>query len=590
MVRLLSSSRGPTRSHLAFLTILSLAFAAPARAQEAAELLAGVDLPADARTLLSARLDDPATLRRQGPTRIDAAERIDGTVAVIGGDVTVAGVVDGDLIVIRGNAVFEPRSAVTGDVIVVCGNASNTRAAKLDGGLTIYGPSFCGTRAAAKASTWDDDWRPRPTPQRVREAPGHATIGVRVDGNYSRVEGLPLALGPIVETSGRNPLRLEAFAVIRSDHASGLDRTGYVARLEQFLGGNRELRVGGSLRSTVDAIETHGMSDLEASLASAIFRLDPRDYFLRTGWSAFVRWTPRASPFDLSLEYRDEEHEAVDIANAWSLFDDDEPWRAQPLVAEGDLRSLTARLVFNTRDDDEHPTRGWYLDASVTRALDGSLTLPEHVAVTEFGPGVVPPTPFATDFTTATIDVRRYTRVGYHRLLGLRVLAGGTLADEPLPPQYQHAFGGVSTLPGYQHFAGDCGARSTSVRRGYSLDGRVFFPVYGCDRFALFQAEYIGDIGIDVDLFGHRRDRPSRGEWDEWWDWGLDFEPRWTLFFDAARGWSAGDIAMVPHRDTGTLLDAGAGLLFDDLGVYIAIPLEGGDRKPSVTLRLGRRF
>src|SRR5690606_38130922 len=54
---------------------------------------------------------------------------------------------------------------------------------------------------------------------------------------------------------------------------SGWTRTGlgYLARLEQFLGGEREWRVGASLRSTVDPIEDADLTELENMLPSALF-------------------------------------------------------------------------------------------------------------------------------------------------------------------------------------------------------------------------------------------------------------------------------------------------------------------------------
>lgn len=586
MVRMLSSSRGFAGRSAAVLAVIFLAFATPASAQDAGELLAGADLPADARSRLAAILDDPATTRRQGPAQIEAAERIRGNVVVVGGDVTVAGVVEGDLIVLRGNAVFEPGSAVTGDVTVVCGNVSNARAARLAGGLTIYGPSFCGMAASRKAAR-DDDWGRTARARAVRTVPpGRAYLTARVYGNYSRVEGLPLALGPVIETGGTYPFRLEALAVLRTNAGGSLDGTGYIARAEQAIGRGRQFHVGASVASTVDPIEARGMSDLEASLSSAIFRYDPRDYFLRTGWSAFVRWTPVPSPVSATLEYRDEEHRSLFVADVWSLLDDGEAWRPQPIVAEGDLRSLTARFVVDTRDDAEEPTRGWIVDASLTRSLGGSLALPEYFRANDLGlPVLVAPTPFDADFTTAILDARIYRRIGLGSLLNFRAVAGGALEDRALPPQFQSALGGIPTLPGYDQFAGDCGARSVHVGREAAQFTPAFFPAYGCDRFVLLQAEYIGDLGIDFELF--RRD----AAWEnDWIDWGWYFDPTWTIFFDVGHGWANGDLASLRREDTGILADAGVGFLIGDLGIYAALPLEGSNRKATFSLRLGRRF
>jgi hypothetical protein len=105
----------------------------------------------------------------------------------------------------------------------------------------------------------------------------------------------------------------------------------------------------------------------------------------------------------------------------------------------------------------------------------------------------------------------------------------------------------------------------------------VFFPSYGCDRFALLQAEYRG--GFDIHI----------GDDDDDWhsprfDTGID----WTLFFDVARGWALGDD--VTRTGTGMLYDAGAGVVIGGFGVYGAVPLNGDDRGLRVFVRLGPRF
>src|SRR5690606_19682750 len=116
---------------------------------------------------------------------------------------------------------------------------------------------------------------------------------------------------------------------------------------------------------------------------------------------------------------------------------------------------------------------------------------------------------FRDNFTTGRIDVRRYQTVGRNATLALRAFGAGSLREEPLPPQFQHALGGAGSLPGYSTFSIACGARDRLVRRSRDDPFQDFFGGYGCDRMALFQAEYRG--GFDLD-FGHGRD----------WHWDLD--------------------------------------------------------------------
>ncbi|MGQ0815742.1 MAG: hypothetical protein ACT4O1_15000 [Gemmatimonadota bacterium] len=138
--------------------------------------------------------------------------------------------------------------------------------------------------------------------------------------------------------------------------------------------------------------------------------------------------------------------------------------------------------------------------------------------------------------------------------MAFRIVGGGTLGDETLPPQFQHALGGAATLPGYSTFSADCGARRSVVLRG---NNDSFFPYYGCDRMALFSADYRADFA--------------------------------AVFFDAGRGWSASD-APAGAAHTATLYDAGAGILLGDVGIYGAVPLTGNDRAVKFFVRLGPRF
>lgn len=210
---------------------------------------------------------------------------------------------------------------------------------------------------------------------------------------------------------------------------------------------------------------------------------------------------------------------------------------------------------------------------------------------------MLPGAALETGFTTAVIDLRTYQRIARGALLNLRATGGGALGNDPLPPQFQYALGGPGTLSAFRAMAVDCGARAGRAR--LHADGPLFLTGYGCDRFALFQVEYIGSLDFDFDLgFGNRRDAhrarsagAARGgadtePWD--WDWDWDWDPRWAVFFDAGRGWVADGSGAV--HSTATHFEAGVGLLLDDFGVYASVPLTGNRGGVNINLRLVRRF
>ena len=113
--------------------------------------------------------------------------------------------------------------------------------------------------------------------------------------------------------------------------------------------------------------------------------------------------------------------------------------------------------------------------------------------------------------------------------------------------------------------------------------GNLFFPYYGCDRVALFSAEYRG--GFDFHWGGF-----DVWDWDDEWDWDGNADPNWIIFFDAARGWAGDEAQLRGAADTETLYDLGGGILLGDAGLYAAVPLTGENRSVRFFVRLGPRF
>src|SRR5690606_16820313 len=114
-------------------------------------------------------------------------------------------------------------------------------------------------------------------------------------------------------------------------------------------------------------------------------------------------------------------------------------------------------------------------------------------------------------------------------------------------------------------------------------DAVPFFPNYGCDGFALLQAEFRGKLFFRL--------RWDGGPWsdddddDPGVDLGWEMSPDWALFVDAGRGWSHDD----RRYDEETHVDVGVGLLIERLGVYLAVPVTSGSGV-NLFVRLGPRF
>jgi hypothetical protein len=568
---------------------LLLALATPVAAQEREIREANLPIALEARLL---DLYDGEGHRIDGPWTIGPGQVVAGPIAAMGGPLRVVGRVEGDLAMLGGDVIVESGGVITGNVVVVGGQMRMSDDAVVGGTITSYGP-------AASGRPWD---RRRPRDEEARRSgeprvrypqQGYSRFTVRTGVGYNRVEGLPILFGPIFQTAGPTPLRVEALGIWRTAAGASLetDRMGYRVRAEQFLAPERRFSVGGTVYSMVDPLDRWQIRDLEASLAAVLFGQDFRDHLDRTGWDLFAGYRP-AGGVDARLMLREERHTALPAGDPWALFGGGSDWRLQPLVAEGRVRSVAASVDMDRRDRRDDPRSGWLAPVSAGRPVSGHLTRPALEAV---GPGprpggdpvgsYLPATPVDLGFTRALVDVRQYNPVGHRSNLNLRVVAGGSLTETPLPPQYQHALGGPGTLPGFETFHGDCGARRATGLH----DGDRFFPAYGCDRFALGQLEYRGRLGWDVG-FGEPR---YRDQHDWWRDIRFDTGPRWAVFLNAGRGWAFADpVSGDPdRRDTGTLVDAGLGVLLGKLGVYAAVPLNADvDQSPRFFLRWGARF
>ena len=560
-----------------------LVFATSASAQERYSL-SDFDLPRDVERRLSLVVNAPETKRIDGSARIEAAETVTVNVMAYDGPLTVSGRIDGQLIVIGGDVEFTQGSAVTGDVTVVGGEARGLDYVIVGGTFTSYSEGFDlyhrGQRILS-VNTRRSRWR-----REDQNIWGHSTFAVRTGVNYNRVEGLPILFGPSFQTGGHSPTRVEAMGILRtgSGDVFDTDHMGYQHRLEQFIGG-RALRVGGTFRSVIDPIESWSLTNLEASLSTFVLHEDQRDYFEREGWGAYLRWAPRSVPIDATVGYWDEDHFARGARDPWTLFGDGS-WRLQPMIGEGNLRSLSGRIQYDHRNDDDNPSQGFFIAAQATHGLDGKLALPARFALS--GESVlltgIPPVAVNERFTTGLADLRFYHRVGRDASIAFRAVGGGSLDGEAVPPQFQHALGGAGTMPGYDLLSADCGARRLPVFRDPDAK-QSFYPYYGCDRFAVGSVEFRG--GFDFDFGGNF----DWGRRDEDWNWHVDASPNWMVFFNAGQGWALNDSRVkAGATDTGVLYDAGAGIVLGGFGIYGAVPLNGEDRSMNFFVRLGARF
>ncbi len=562
----------PRVKTLAALAPLVLLLAAPLRAQQDVQLTV---LPDSISTRVIALYNSGLTTRFTGESRIASGSTVAGNVAVLGGPVTVAGRVDGHLVVINGDLRLEAGAAVRGDVVVVGGQITGQELAAINGRVLRFAEPL-------RFRTNPDGTISEAPPVRDALSAGRDFTFGRADlllssrSGYNRVEGLPIQIGPRFRLGGSNPTYLDGFLIFRTAtdlDELAVDRLGYALRLEQSIGGRGTIRVGGTVFSEILPIEREGLSDRENSLATFLLHRDFRDSYDVAGWTAYLRIAPRGGPTDFTIEFADERHRAVAPADPWSIIRGDEPWRPNPLVAEGDLQTLRARLSYDTRNEELDPAAGWFIRLALEKGVGGNLNTPLDVISNGADP-------FATQerahFTTGSLDVRSYTRVAPYAGASFRFFAAGSIDGETLPPQRQRALGGEGSLPAFALFQFDCSARTRRIE----LRSQEFFPHYGCDRTVLLQVEYQAGFPF-LRRLGRRLGLPI----------DLGQQVRWATFFDAGRAWTPAEATDGRGRGQPDLAaDVGIGVRVGMLGFYWVVPLSDDGSGLNFFLRLGRRF
>lgn len=481
-----------------------------------------------------------AFYNRAGTTRLTGDARVSdvGDVAMLAGELVLAGRINGSVAVINGSLRFEPGTHVEGAVFVIGGPVSGADSAQARS-ITLY-------RELVRYDLRDGVLVHREESARDELSAGRefgfgrTDLVVAARGGYNRVEGLPVSLGGRMRLGHSNPTMLEGSLIMRT---ADLEDPGFALRVEQFMGGRRAARVGFRWADEIAAIEEWGLSDRENSLATFLIHRDYRDHFAKQGWSAYFRIGRTGQPLDFSIGYAE-----FDVANAvvhdpFTILYNNHAWRSEPGVREARFTTLNATLSYDTRNNVRDPAAGWLAHIGAELELKGS-----------------------DRFRYGILDIRRYARLSPNTKLSMRALAAGSISGDSLPTFRQQSLGGEGSLPGYQLYQFDCGAHAVGA--------------YGCDRLALVQLEYQSNFRA-LSRVARQLGR----------DFGLLDNIRWVLFVNSGRAWTEAAATGIRGRGTSDFVtDAGVGLRFGVLGVYWAVPLSDRGTATNFFVRLGPRL
>jgi hypothetical protein len=567
---------------LFFATMLLLSASSPSAAQRKA----ASGIPSDVGKAIASLYNATDTRRERGSVEIARDSVVQGSLAVRGGPVRIGGHITGSLLVINGDLVFAAGARVDGQVYVVGGAVTGRDSAEIGSDYRAYAETLRyrltgdelvveGESGGSGADDRDGDfWRG----QRDK-SPSTDFDFVAIAGSnaYNRVEGYPIRIGPQLRIRRDwGTFAISARGILRTAEPVdwGRGTLGHDARAEIRWGTGAGLGIGGTAFDRIEAVEGWHLNDNEAALAAAFIHRDYRDYYSRHGARAYAT-AYLNDDASVSVGYGAERWESRAERDPWTLFRGGEPWRLNPAVDDGRAHTLTGTLKFDTRNQSFSPGAGWFIRGDIEHATFD----PTVSSAIPLQGGV----PLQRTYTRGFVDARRYNRLAPGAQLNLRLVVGGWMNGDELPLERRLSVGGPGTLPGFD-FRTTSGNGADRLQCSEGTGPARNVPVL-CDRVALAQIEYRGDLSWHNSGDRNRRWLPS------------DFElPTWMVFADAGRGWrahtdgvSAYPVEAFPDLNT-FKTDVGFGFDFGAMSLSLAKSMSDRKEPMNFVVRLNRRF
>jgi hypothetical protein len=534
----------------------------------------------------------PATKRVNGAFDVPASSVISGDVAVLNGPATIAGRIEGALVAINADVRLAPGARIDRGLVILGGAVTGVEGARVDGETLrqvellryrLDGERLIPERGPAYDDTW---WTRHHVLNDLRRGEAYSDFFYVASRAYNRVEGWSFVVGPRFQRLPEwGKINVEAFGVARtaSPVTWGEGTIGYTTMAEVQFGKPIGIALGARAFDVVEPTESWQMENGEVGLASVVLRRDFRDYYGRHGGEGYLR-LQGGQDADLTVSFSDERWNDVRQRVPWSLFREGGGWRPNPFMDAGEMHLLTTRLRVDTRQHEGSQWSGWYVSAEIEQGAGRLARLGSPFNFDQATGGLLPMSTEGVSYTRGFLDARRYSRLSPSMSLNFRLVAGGSLAGDPLPTQRKLSLGGPGTLPGYDFREVETSPDVLQCSNGIRQPG---MPAQ-CDRIALVQAELRSRF-----FAGSLRDDAS----DDWWRPGLNGRMEWVLFADAGRGWNVGaqnggvsypSYLLPPLSSFRT--DVGAGIDFGGLGLYVAKAVSDGAEPVQFFVRLVRRF
>jgi len=389
------------------------------------------------------------TLSYDGATTIASGDTLLAHVVVKGGDLTVSGVVRGNVLVVGGSLIVKSGGRVTGNARVINGQIVRDEGAVIEGTMDEMG-STAPHRArpehfALRSYDLDAWW-----------APEHTTVD-HIILRYNRVENIFLGLGSEKRYYWDGSRDLSIYGSVGYGFKSyqwraHLGLTRQFAFPHNEAGSSHLFEIGAEAHSFTDSKDTWLIDAGENSLAAFFIHEDFRDYYERQGITLLAGWYYRRPELTTQVraEMNFDEETSMPKRTDWALFGGEKRFRDNPPIAEGRMRSVVLSAGVNTATKTRAGIEGW--------ALYGTAEFSGSALASDFS------------FSQLTVDARRYQPLGRHDGIHFRVRAG--TSGGSLPVQRAYEIGGLGTLPGFP-FKDQAGNRLLLGNLEYIANGRI---------------------------------------------------------------------------------------------------------------------
>jgi hypothetical protein len=387
---------------------------------------------------------DDSNLTYQGNTVIQRGDSLNTNLVVKGGDLTVFGRVNGDVLVVGGNLYVRDGAFIGGNIKVINGEVFK------DDDAVVVGYIDKSSTKKEKAYREDAKTFRRSSTKLVANWVSETTNVDNFIFRYNRVEGLFLGAGSEKRYYWDDQRSYSLYGSV-----------GYGFRSHNWrgnLGLSRQFAFDDGQMVEVEA-EGHSLTDSkddwliglqENTAAAFLIHEDYRDYFHRYGFGVNLGYASQQDYLtsQVKVGYLVDKYTSMENQTEWSLFGGDKLFRLNPAIDPGKMRSIVSSAGLST----------------VTKTIDGpegwSLLATAEFADKSFGS--------AFTFNRYVADIRRYEPLGRYDNLNIRFRVGTSEGNLPLQKIYD--IGGLGTLPAYA-FKDEMGNRMLLMNAEFIVNG-----------------------------------------------------------------------------------------------------------------------